>query len=460
MERKSIFDKISNEKFFSPLSSPNARIYYRCIVSLMNYSLSEPVIPYDIAIKKAQKSIYIEDGKDSEKSGAAVLQALIEAGWLTPKRLTSDNIYITTITKDCAMILSYIKKYAESGSNEMINHLYAMMDILKNVFEKKSSRRISPYHSVFVELIQHREELAIEMSNMYVDIDAIVKSIISAKTNEEYFDVLINHSLKEKFFSSYQRMKDKGRESYLRVEICNYIEKLLNDRDLITRTAKVMSESLNISLSEAEEKVILEYEDMRDYLANTAYSDYSRVDKMIDDKINSYITNLYSRFTYIFENNGKFKSSLNKYLENVQKNGLDNVVDLNSAINANSYMMVSNESVKVREKAEKENQSNELPTETLSEEEKKRRTIELKEAMQSKYSIKAVIAYFESIMKNKTEMILDNSVKREDALYYAAGMTFSGDANFPFRITALDYYVENEEIKMKNIKIERVGKND
>jgi hypothetical protein len=69
-----------------------------------------------------------------------------------------------------------------------------------------------------------------------------------------------------------------------------------------------------------------------------------------------------------------------------------------------------------------------------------------------------VSAYFDYLLGENDSMILNNShiTDQEVALRFAAGMTFSGSSEFKFRVKPLDYYIENAEIKMKNIMIERV----
>ena len=39
-----IFELVDNEKFFHPLSSQNRRIYYECILSLIEKSREVPVL--------------------------------------------------------------------------------------------------------------------------------------------------------------------------------------------------------------------------------------------------------------------------------------------------------------------------------------------------------------------------------------------------------------------------------
>ena len=206
-----IFDKIENEKFFVPLTSNNSRLYYATALKLMECSLQEPTILYKTALNKAEACIKLHCNEASEKTPSEVLSYLKEYGWITPKRLTADNHYVITVTKDCSRILSSLREYSESGESEMMNHLYTIRDILGDIYNKENSgRRYAPYQSIYRELVQHHMDLAREMGELFNNIDNIIKSIMKATTNAEYFDILLNTDFQTKFFSSYSRMKNGG----------------------------------------------------------------------------------------------------------------------------------------------------------------------------------------------------------------------------------------------------------
>ena len=180
--------------------------------------------------------------------------------------------------------------------------------------------------------------------------------------------------------------------------------------------------------------------------------------KEIDDKLNTYIDNLASRFGYIFNSQGALKEAVDKYLGFVEVHGLENAPDIEHIIRINNTKVISDESTKIAKEKALVSESVAIEKVSLTEEEKVRRTVALKESMQNKYSMKVVSVYFDYLLGNNSSLILDNShiTDKEVALRFAAGMTFSGASEFKFRVKPLDYYIENNEIKMKNIMIERV----
>lgn len=91
-----IFELVDNEKFFHPLSSQNRRIYYECILSLIEKSREVPVL-YDSDARNCvalylRNSKYVfqdEQGEGQEqqapdRSASAIMAYLRECGWVTP----------------------------------------------------------------------------------------------------------------------------------------------------------------------------------------------------------------------------------------------------------------------------------------------------------------------------------------------------------------------------------------
>lgn len=95
---------------------------------------------------------------------------------------------------------------------------------------------------------------------------------------------------------------------------------------------------------------------------------------------------------------------------------------------------------------------------TLTDEEKALRTAALKDSMSSKYSMQRISLFLDNLLGDKKELTLENGNigNKDTALMFASAITFSGAKEFKFRCYALDYFIENDEIRMKNIRIERV----
>lgn len=469
IQNRSIFDQIKNQNFFSPLTSKHSRLYYDVAVQLLDASLSNPIIPYKAALSRTENCIeayklQTDAFKDREEamSASEVLSHLKDYGWVTPKRLTADNRDVITMTKDSIRITSALKEYAESGDGGMMNHLYVIRDILRDVLYskdgKQSGRRSFPYQLVYKELVKHTDELAMELLELFNSIDDITKSVMSAKNPKEYYETFFNGTFKDKFFKSYMLMKDGGHLPYLLNSIQDGMEQLKADKELMQSTVSEFAAINGIEEWKAEREILNKYTDIESYLSISKDSDFQNRMREIDDKLNSYIDNLASRFGYIFNSQGALKEAVDRYLGFVDVHGLDNAPDLEDVIKITNIKTVSDESVKISKESVAQNTSVAIEKVSLTEDEKIQRTVALKESMQNKYSMKFVSAYFDQLLGDSSSLILDNShiTDKEVALRFAAGMTFSGSSEFKFRVKPLDYYIENNEIKMKNIMIERV----
>ena len=466
-QTRSIFDQIKNSNFFTPLTSKHARLYYDVAVQLLDASLSNPIIPYKAALSRtetciARYNLETDAFKDREDamSASEVLSNLKEYGWVTPKRLTADNRDVITMTKDSIRITSALKEYAESGDSGMMNHLYIIRDVLRDALnpEGRSGRRSFPYQLVYKELVKHTDELAMELLELFNSIDDITKCVMNAKNPKEYYETFFNGTFKDKFFKPYMLMKDGGHLPYLLNSIQDGMERLRADKELMKNTVSEFAVVNGIEEWKAEREILNKYSDIEGYLSISKDSDFQNRMKEIDDKLNSYIDNLASRFGYIFNSQGALKEAVDRYLGFVDVHGLENAPDLEPVIRIINTKIISDESIRINKETVAQNTSVAIEKVPLTEDEKIRRTAALKESMQNKYSIKFVSAYFDYLLGENDSIILDNShiTDKEVALRFAAGMTFSGSSEFKFRVKPLDYYIENAEIKMKNIMIERV----
>lgn len=468
-QNRSIFDQLKNQNFFSPLTSKYARLYYDVALQLLDISLSNPIIPYKAAIARTDNCIEkykLQEGafKDREDSlsAAEVLSTLKDYGWVTPKRLTADNRDVITMTKDCIRITSALKEYSESGDTGMMNHLYVIRDILRDVLtnkdKSKSGRRNFPYQLVYKELVKHSDDLALELVELFNSIDDITKSVMNAKNPKEYYETFFDGSFKGKFFKSYMTMKDGGHLPYLLTSIQEGIEQIKLDEELMRNTVSEFAALTGREEWDVEREILNKYTDIENYLSTSKESDFQKRLKEIDDKLNNYIDNLASRFGYIFNSQGALKEAVDKYLGCIEVNGLENAPDLTPAIRIQSIKTISEESTKITKEREGFGEAVAIEKESLSNEEKERRTAELKASMQNPYSMKVVAAYLDYLLGNNTKLILDNRhiTDKEVAMKFAAGITFSGATGFNFKVTMLNQYIESNEIRMKNIMIERV----
>lgn len=463
----SIFDKLGNQNFFAPLNSKYARIYYDCAVTLVDISTTSPIIIYDEALDRIQQCINrfnsgADESTDIQRS--EIFANMVGCGWITPKKLNAMNQYETTITKDCGRIFFALRDYASAGKTEMANHLYHMQEILYDILRQdktKSNRYNSPYQSVYLELIREQQILTVDMVELYNNIDTIVRQIVSFSKSEELMEFLIGDTMIQKFFDNYWRMKHNGRAGFIKSSICNGLERVMLDEELMQKTAEAYAEDKNISVEIALHRIEEDYENICLYLGNTEGSSYAQIERQIDAKIQSYTSNLNTKFSYVFSRDGGLKQLMNKYFALIKKHGNvdDKCPDINDAILLGETKMICDMSFKNLEREKSNPEMKPMEIVEMSDEEKYSRTEALKDSMKNKYSQQVVAEYFNHILGDRDSLILDNSHldQYESGYLFAAGITFSGAQGFPFKVTMLDYYLENDTIKMKNIKIERVS---
>lgn len=463
----SIFDKINKETFFKPLVSKYARIYYDAIIDLIDLSSESPIIIYEDALERIQYCInrYNADFEPTEIQRSDIIADMIECGWLTPKKLNASNRYETTITKDCGRIFFYLRDYATAGKSEMANHLYHMKEILDDVTQNnksRSNRYNSPYQSVYLELIREQAILAVEMIELYNNIDTIIRQIIGFSKSQEMMEFLVGDKLIQKFFDNYWRIKHKGRAGFIKSYICNALNIISEDEDMMRRTAEEMASDKEISYDAAYRKIDSDYRRIMMYLSNSSDSSYTQIERQIDEKIQSYINNLNSKFMYIFGSNGGLKRLMHEYFDLMKARGAidKDGPDINEAILVSENKMIGEMSyyTPVREKTAAELKP--LETIEMSDEEKMTRTEAYMYNAQNKYSQKHVEAFCEMLLDGKDSVVLDSSHldEWENGCLIAACQTFNNAEEFPFQISFTGGFIENAIMRIKNIKIERIKK--
>ena len=465
------FDNI-NEKFFNPLSCKNRKLYFECILKLIEHSKTVPVL-YEIEAKNIlilylQNSIYsieVEDVGDisisnklsPQENAAIILKYFRDCGWLMPIEIGRSGDNIASVSVHCRKLVDAINKIFNKDLNGAItNHIFSIYEILKSAFEKDSIRAVRPYTNVFIPLVENESDLKDELLTLRDSIRKIMEVVLKIEAANEFGQYLIKDEFLNKFFKDYFFIKKSGMIPAYIANITKMLAELRTSK-LYQRIIDEYTNLVAIDRVQAKIKIDEQFDALNDFI-NT---EYEIEINYIDHKINRYY-NLYStRMMMVLSNNINLEYELNnlllmlKSLENEEREKA--LLKIAETYRLLSIKYIGRKSFERRKKINPHKRKTGLNTQEISDDEKKILTDELLVEMPDKYSLKNVKSYFNDIFvdKNylKTSDFKINS--KQDAIMLAAGVIYAGSEDFPYKIEFEKGFIETEVANISKMKFER-----
>ena len=182
-----VFETLKNEKFFSPLTGVNKRVYFECITEIIEYSKSTPVL-YETNVRDtlemylANKQYHVEnDDTDfgyDDRDSVKIIRKFRECGWLSKPELGRNGEYITNITSNCRRIIDFLNRISNRKNDAAIsNRILSMYEILQSTYSDNSVRKDRPYSSVIIPLMDDESELKNEVLDLKDNISIIISQI-------------------------------------------------------------------------------------------------------------------------------------------------------------------------------------------------------------------------------------------------------------------------------------------
>lgn len=473
-----LFDNPEYDRFFNPLCCKNKRIYYECILQLIEKSKQVSLLYENDArdtltlyfrnLAYAVEDEYnggmdetdeesISSGKSETENASAVLRYFRHCGWISERELGRNGDNIATVMPYCRKMIDALEKiFNRSNSAALTNQIFAIYDTLHSAFSEGHGRNVKPYSYILKPVSDSVEDLKSELQILKDSIRSIMRVVIKITETDQLGRFLLRDEMMENFFHDYFFIKKDG----LIPGYIDEIEKML--RSLVQ--------------TEAYENMILEYQDLyhtteiqaREAVENQfaeikSFISYDYVKEMdiIDKKINNYY-NLYStRILMVLSNHVNMQSYLNQLLMTMKdlepeekKKALDQISE---CFLLESHKYVGRRSIERRKKRNPNTKSAAIVQSTMTEEERAGLTQELLHKQPDRYGAARTAEYFDQMMGEAQNIIPDkNTVKiREDAMMIAACIIYSGSGEFPYEVEFLGGTVETEAATISNIRIKR-----
>ena len=379
------FDNI-NEKFFNPLSCKNRKLYFECILKLIEHSKTVPVL-YEIEAKNIlvlylQNSIYSIETEDigdvpisnklsPQENAAIILKYFRDCGWLMPIEIGRSGDNIASVSVHCRKLVDAINKIFNKDLNGAItNHIFSIYEILKSAFEKDSIRAVRPYTNVFIPLVENESDLKDELLTLRDSIRKIMEVVLKIEVANEFGQYLIKDEFLNKFFKDYFFIKKSGMIPAYIANITKMLAELRTSK-LYQRIIDEYTNLVAIDRIQAKIKIDEQFDALNDFI-NT---EYEIEINYIDHKINRYY-NLYStRMMMVLSNNINLEYELNnlllmlKSLENEEREKA--LLKIAETYRLLSIKYIGRKSFERRKKINPHKRKTGLNTQEISDDEKK-----------------------------------------------------------------------------------------
>lgn len=461
-----IFEVLNNEKFFSPLTGTNKRIYLECISELIEYSKSTPVLYENnvrdtIELYLSNKQYHIENDEANfdynERDSVKILRKFRECGWLSKPELGRNGEYITNIIPNCRRIIDFLNRLSSRKNDASIsNRILSMYETLQSTFAENSVRKDRPYSLVIAPLMDDESELKNEVLDLRDSISVILEHITEINDLSSMGNYLLGDQFLEKFFTDYFYMKNNGLIPSILKGIADQLRRFKNDL-LMERAIDEYSQRELIDRNEAKD-LLTKYIDEMFYYITIEYPENMEI---IDENINKYYRLANMRIRLLTSNGFNLQTSIDIILTKIKESGKEEkektINELLKCINISSQKYISRKSYQKKKRQAYDVSINEIVVNDLTEEEKLAITNELMNNSINPYSIEKTNSYFATLFKDKKVNFISNNIikNKEEALMFASGFIYSGEKEFDYIVELSAGYEKNAIADISKMVVRR-----
>ena len=470
-----LFDNVGYEHFFNPFCCKNKRIYYDCILQLIEKSKSVPLLyetdardtlilyfrncRYEVAEEdnSGNADENISSKKSETENAGAILRYFRHCGWISEREIGRNGDNIATVAPYCRKLIDAIERiFNRDNHAALTNHIFFIYDVLHSAFIVDHGRTHRPYSNILVPAVDSVSDLKNELLILKDSIRAIMRMVIKMTETNELGQFIIRDEIMEAFFNDYFFIKKGGLIPGYIEEIEKMLRKIIKT-EVYENMIKEYQSLNNVEESKAREFVDSQLSEVRSFISY----DYAKEMDLIDKKINNYY-NLYStRILMVLSNSVNLQTYLNDLLMAIKDLETDKKKAILGAVSKcfglQSYKYVGRNSIERRKKRKPNTKSGAIVSSSLSEEDKARLTRELLYEYPDRYGVKQAADYFDKLFMDRESVIPDETMikSRDDAMMVAASIIYSGSGEFPYEVEFLDGTMKTEAATISKIRIKR-----
>lgn len=470
-----LFNNEGYEHFFNPLCCKNKRIYYECILQLIEKSKSVPLLyetdardtlilyfrncKYEVAEEdnSGNADENISSKKSETENAGAILRYFRHCGWISEREIGRNGDNIATVALYCRKLIDAIERiFNRDNHAALTNHIFSIYDVLHSAFIVDHGRTHRPYSNILVPAVDSVSDLKNELLILKDSIRAIMRMVIKMTETNELGQFIIKDQMMEAFFNDYFFIKKGGLIPGYIEEIERLLRKIIKT-EVYENMIREYQSLNNVEESKAREIVDSQLSEVRSFISY----DYIKEMDFIDKKINNYYSLYSTRILMVLSNSVNMQTYLNDLLMTIKDLEADEKKAVLQAVSKcfglQSYKYVGRKSIERRKKRRPNTKSGAIVISSLSEEDKARLTRELLYEYPDRYGVKQATDYFDKLFMDRESVIPDETMikSRDDAMMLAASIIYSGSGEFPYEVEFLDGTMETEAATISRIRIKR-----
>ncbi|MDD3137941.1 MAG: DUF5716 family protein [Lachnospiraceae bacterium] len=470
-----LFDNAEYDRFFNPLCCKNKRIYYECILQLIEKSKSIPLL-YErdakdcviLYLRNCTYAVEDEDGsnnsdeiisskKSEMENASAILRYFRSCGWISEREIGRNGDNISSVMPYCRKMIDSIQRiFDRDTSGALTNHIFAIYDTLKSALDAEHGRTIRPYSNILVPLLDNVSDLKNELLILKDSIRTIMRAVIKMTEVNTFGQFLIKDEMMNLFFNDYFFIKKDGLIPGYIAEIEKMLRQVMNT-DVYDNMVREYETLKQVDEYKAREIIDGQFTEIQGFICY----DYVKEINYIDKKINSYY-NLYStRILMVLSNNTNMQTYLNDLLMILKEMDDEDrgivLNELSKSYQLCSYKYIGRKSIERRKKRCPNIKSGAIIMSSLSDDEKAKLTQELLHEYPDRYGVGQVTGYFDTLLSGTSSVTTSdlNIKNRDEAMMMAASIIYSGSDEFPYEVEFLGGMVKTEVASISNIIIKR-----
>ena len=470
-----LFNNEGYEHFFNPLCCKNKRIYYECILQLIEKSKSVLLLyetdardtlilyfrncKYEVAEEdnSGNADENISSKKSETENAGAILRYFRHCGWISEREIGRNGDNIATVAPYCRKLIDAIERiFNRDNHAALTNHIFSIYDVLHSAFIVDHGRTHRPYSNILVPAVDSVSDLKNELLILKDSIRAIMRMVIKMTETNELGQFIIKDQMMEAFFNDYFFIKKGGLIPGYIEEIERLLRKIIKT-EVYENMIREYQSLNNVEESKAREIVDSQLSEVRSFISY----DYIKEMDFIDKKINNYYSLYSTRILMVLSNSVNMQTYLNDLLMTIKDLEADEKKAVLQAVSKcfglQSYKYVGRKSIERRKKRRPNTKSGAILISSLSEEDKARLTRELLYEYPDRYGVKQATDYFDKLFMDRESVIPDETMikSRDDAMMLAASIIYSGSGEFPYEVEFLDGTMETEAATISRIRIKR-----
>ena len=470
-----LFNNEGYEHFFNPLCCKNKRIYYECILQLIEKSKSVPLLyetdardtlilyfrncKYEVAEEdnSGNADENISSKKSETENAGAILRYFRHCGWISEREIGRNGDNIAMVAPYCRKLIDAIERiFNRDNHAALTNHIFSIYDVLHSAFIVDHGRTHRPYSNILVPAVDSVSDLKNELLILKDSIRAIMRMVIKMTETNELGQFIIKDQMMEAFFNDYFFIKKGGLIPGYIEEIERLLRKIIKT-EVYENMIREYQSLNNVEESKAREIVDSQLSEVRSFISY----DYIKEMDFIDKKINNYYSLYSTRILMVLSNSVNMQTYLNDLLMTIKDLEADEKKAVLQAVSKcfglQSYKYVGRKSIERRKKRRPNTKSGAIVISSLSEEDKARLTRELLYEYPDRYGVKQATDYFDKLFMDRESVIPDETMikSRDDAMMLAASIIYSGSGEFPYEVEFLDGTMETEAATISRIRIKR-----